>query len=95
MEKIEAMPIDNNREIYLATILRDSDGQAALIPIENDQLLQFFAQPKNEIAKQRKRRRDLNSFFSPVQCTLQQWGDGNNPAEDVLIGGGSGRRRRR
>nr|CAD2176905.1 unnamed protein product [Meloidogyne enterolobii] len=115
MEKIEAMPIDNNREIYLATILRDSDGQAALIPIENDQLLQFFAQPKNEIAKQRKRRRDLNSlelmarqqetpflakkydrncFFSPVQCTLQQWGDGN-PAEDVLIGGGSGRRRRR
>ncbi|KAL7072788.1 hypothetical protein ACQ4LE_008282 [Meloidogyne hapla] len=115
MEKIEAMPIDNNKEIYLATILRDSDGQAALIPLENEQLLRFFAQPKIEIAKQRKRRRDLNSlellarqqetsflakkydrncFFSPVQCTLQQWGDGN-PADDVLIGGGSGRRRRR
>jgi hypothetical protein len=85
-----------------------------------------------EIAKQRKRRRDLNSFveqlakqettflakkydrncenifiyfffiiffslsgfFSPVQCTLQRWGDGN-PADDVLLGGGSGRVRRR
>ncbi|KAF7640423.1 hypothetical protein Mgra_00000243 [Meloidogyne graminicola] len=61
MKKIDSMPIEENKQIYLATILRNSDGQAALLPLENEKLLlRFFAEPI--IEKQRKRRRDLNSI---------------------------------
>ena len=107
----QALPVaavdENGRGVFFAALLRDADGRSSLVPLSNAPMFRFLATPT--MAEQQKKRRDLggrrqqpmlakkydrNCFFSPVQCTLQQWSDGN-PAEEVLLGGGAGKRRRR
>lgn len=97
----------NSDKVYFAALLRGVDGRSSLVPLSGTPLFRLLAASSPLTEQQQKKRRDLsamdrqllakkydrNCFFSPVQCTLQQWNDGNSAADEVLLGGGMRKRR--